>query len=285
MAKGKEKEQTPAMPEWTKREVEPLGGGGLIEVAPRSFAEALDFCAMLVKTRFLPETITMPAQAMAIILRGQEIGVPMMASLNLIHVIKGKPTLSSELMLAKFLQRGGNVKWVNCDSKGAVGIFTSAKGITFESVFVEADAKRAGLLGKDNWKNHPGDMYIARCISRGVRRTDPEAILGLHTPDEIDSSPGPLLEASATVRTEEPAAPGGPVDLEAPMQATASQEETEGAGDLEGPPVEEAPPPAPEEPAPSAPVEGPGEGTKPTAPSEDHEERQTEKNGTTLFQK
>ena len=52
-----------------------------------------------IKTGFLPTAIKTPQQAVAIVLMGRELGVPMMQSLREIYVVAGKPTLSGQMML------------------------------------------------------------------------------------------------------------------------------------------------------------------------------------------
>jgi hypothetical protein len=57
------------------------------------------------------------------------------------------------------------------------------------------DAKRAGLHGKDNWKNYPRQMLSARVISEGVDKCYPAAGGLLYTPEEVmDFEPEALPE-------------------------------------------------------------------------------------------
>ena len=46
-------------------------------------------------------------------------------------------------------------------------------------------AKRAGLIGKDNWKNYPRQMLRARVISEGVRTIYPGVCVGTYTVEEV----------------------------------------------------------------------------------------------------
>jgi hypothetical protein len=106
------------------------------------------------------------------------------------HVIKDKISMSAEAMLAVFQDTGGKVEWEQHDSKRCAGVFSHPKGSTVAAEFSLDDAKLAGLLGKDNWKNTPAAMLHARAVSRGVRWCFPQATQGLYTPEEIsDETP------------------------------------------------------------------------------------------------
>ncbi len=229
-ATEKKKDQTtPAKkeewPEWARTPMK-QGERGTVAIPMNfpTFQAAWDFCSMLVKTGFLPQSVQTPGQAMAIAAYGQELGFPLMSSFRLIHLIKMKPSIASEGMLAKFYQRGGSVDWLETTNEKCVAIFTRKNGNPFKSTFEIADAKRAGLLSKDNWKNWPKAMLIARCVSQGIRATDPECVNGLHTPDEmgaVEHIDGTVIdvEAEPTVHKD--------VDLRAPMSATTPEEDLE----------------------------------------------------------
>ena len=68
---------------------------------------------MLVKSGFLPASIKTKEQAVAIILTGQELGLPPMLALRKINVIQGVPTVAPELMLALCYSRvkGFQLRW------------------------------------------------------------------------------------------------------------------------------------------------------------------------------
>ncbi|GAH75964.1 unnamed protein product, partial [marine sediment metagenome] len=52
--------------------------------------------------------------------------------------------------------------------------------------YTEEDAKRAGLLGKDNWMKHPTNMYFSRCVKNGLQSFDARLSLGLSTVEEME---------------------------------------------------------------------------------------------------
>ncbi len=215
------KDQTPAkteFPEWATATVsEGSKTGGMIPVNFQSFKAAYDFCNMMCQTGFLPQAVTTPGQAMAIAIFGQELGIPLMTSFRTIHVVNGKPGLAAEMMLTKFMQRGGTVEWGETSATKCEGLFIS-KGTPkgFNSMFSIEKAKTAGLASKQVWKNYPEDMLRARCISRGVRGSDPGAIGGSHSPEELG---GDVLTDGTVIDVAAEAPVPKDVDLEAPMSA------------------------------------------------------------------
>lgn len=222
-------------PDWTRATVDPATAGkSLIPVNFQSFKAAWDFCVIMCNTGFLPKAVKEPGQAMAIAIFGQELGIPLMTSFRTIHVVNGKPGLAAEMMLTKFMERGGVVKWAETSATKCEGLFIS-KGVPdgFQSEFTIEKAQKAGLASKDVWKNYPEDMLRARCISRGVRGSDPGAIGGSHSPEELG---GDVLTDGTVIDVKPDAPVPTNVDLGAPMTATTPEEtkEDNASGDGDG---------------------------------------------------
>lgn len=150
----------------------------------------LGLAGALVKSGFLPPTIKNAEAAAAIILKGREIGIPPMHAFAHVAVIQGRPTCSAELQLA-LLARGG-VAWTvhkQGDDGEAVIEFRRPGFGPFVSRWTMEDAKRAGLVGKDNWKNYPAAMLRARAISAGARVIGPDLLAGMgYTHEELGAT-------------------------------------------------------------------------------------------------
>jgi hypothetical protein len=52
-------------------------------------------------------------------------------------------------------------------------------------------AKKIGLASKDNWKNYARAMLRARCVSEGVRTVYPGCVVGVYTPEEVETFKAP----------------------------------------------------------------------------------------------
>jgi len=125
-----------------------------------------------------------PEQAIALMLVAQAEGRNPFEAARDYHIIQGRPALKADSILARFQQAGGSVRWIELTDNKAVAEFSHPQG---GKVTIDWDlerAKRAGLLGKDNWRNYPRQMLRARCISEGVRTIYPGVCVGTYTVEE-----------------------------------------------------------------------------------------------------
>jgi hypothetical protein len=122
----------------------------------------------------------------AVIEYGRELGIPPVAALNTMAIVNGRLTMEAKALLAVANQRAG-VTWKveSLTAKGCAMTFFRPGFEPIKVSFDEADAKAAGLLGKDNWNHYAKDMYFARTGSRGVRQIAPDAVLGLYAIEEM----------------------------------------------------------------------------------------------------
>lgn len=127
-----------------------------------------------------------PEAAFTLMMICQAEGVHPMKAMRRYDVIQGRPAMKADAMLADFMARGGRVKWIKNDHTECSAEFTSpaTDGVTTVTWTVE-DAKRAGLLNKDNWRGYTRQMLRARVVSEGVRMTDPGVVAGVYTPEEV----------------------------------------------------------------------------------------------------
>ena len=163
-----------------------------LQVRPisNSFTEMMELAKTLLGSGFLPRSIRTPAQAVAIILKGREVGIPEMEALQSIHVIEGKPTLSAELMLALCKRRVGMTAHVmestdlRCQIK-----FSRPDNEPHIETFTMDDAVKLGFAKKDNYGKQAATMLRWRCVSKGCRFYAPDALSGIsYTPDELGAT-------------------------------------------------------------------------------------------------
>lgn len=147
-----------------------------------------DLAASLIPTGFLPASIKTPEQAVAIMLKGQELRVPPMYSLSNIVIVQGKPSCSAELMLAliqrDFGQRAMRVK-DSSDQSCTVEYRLSGWDDIQSYTFTIEQAEQAGLFKNAVWKSYPAAMLRARCISAVARMAFPGSIGGMYVPGEL----------------------------------------------------------------------------------------------------
>lgn len=131
-----------------------------------------------------------PEEAIVVMLKGYELGVPpMMAAAN-IHVIAGRPTLSADLMCALAAQRAGVTYKVETETdEECVIVFKRPGWEPYMSRYTMADARSEGLADKDNWRKMKRPMLAARAKSRGSRMIAPDVLAGIYAYEEIEAVP------------------------------------------------------------------------------------------------
>jgi len=203
--------------------VQHASAGGEINF-PAMMAQA----EVLIKSGFLPIAIKTPAQAVAIMLTGRELGIPTMQALRQINVIQGKPTMAAELMLALAYQRIPGFRYAVAKSTKdeCVCQFERPGHKPYQHTFTMKDADALGLAGKQNWHTQPATMLRWRCISSGLRLVAPDAIAGVYTPEELMPDAKVNFDTGVVDRIPEPlpasvATPVAPIPPSKPSTAAA----------------------------------------------------------------
>jgi hypothetical protein len=175
------------------------------DLQPAQWGMMREQAAMLVKSGMIPTSIKTPEAAIAIMLKGRELGVPPMQAFAQISVINGKPALGAELMLARIRERYPDAD-IQIKKRAADGCVIHARRRKsdeyVEFSFSVEDAKRAGVLNKDSWAKYPKAMYYWRTVSDMARSLWPECLSGAsHTPEELGAEvdeEGEVVDVPAT---------------------------------------------------------------------------------------
>lgn len=139
-----------------------------------------------VKSGFFKETRDL-SQAVVKIMAGAEMGFGPFASMKGVDVIEGKTAISAGLIAAA-IGRGGKYRYrVREHSETACAIeFFEGKESLGISRFGIDDAQKAGLAGKQVWKQYPRNMLFARAMSNGARWYCADVFAGaVYTPEEL----------------------------------------------------------------------------------------------------
>ena len=127
------------------------------------------------------------AGAFAIIHYGYELGVPPMASLQTMSIVKGKVCMSAAAMLTLAQSKGVTYDILKEDETKCEIKFAKDDKV-YMSSFTIQEAKQAGLIKEESaWEKYPKDLLFCRAVTRGLRRICPEAVLGLYSPEELSS--------------------------------------------------------------------------------------------------
>ena len=149
-------------------------------------------------TDFVPRALRgNPHAVLACILTGEELGIGGMKSLQSIHIIEGRPTLSAELMRA-LVYAGGHTLDIIESTNQRVALYGRRRGGSqAKVVWTIADAQQAKLTGNPSWTKYPRAMLLARATSELCRMLFPDVIGGLYTPEEAMSIEGKNYDAGA----------------------------------------------------------------------------------------
>lgn len=134
-----------------------------------------------------------PYQALAVIEYGRELDIPPMAALQTMAVINGRICVEAKVMLAQFQRHGGKIEVLERNKERCrikFNFFGSEQVVSFTL----EDAKRMGLLDKDNWRKYPEEMLFWRCVAKGVRATAPGVMLGVYTIEEMTEGAAVSIE-------------------------------------------------------------------------------------------
>lgn len=126
------------------------------------------------------------AQAIVKIQAGAELGFPPVVSMTGVYIVKGKVSLSANLMAAAIKRsQKYNYHVRQLDDDACELDFAEGGKIIGVSRFTHQDAKAANLTG-DNWKNFRRNMLFARALSNGAKWYCPDIFGGpVYTPDEL----------------------------------------------------------------------------------------------------
>ena len=194
--------------------------------ARMGLAEVQTLGALLAKSGYFQDAKD-AAQACVKVLAGQELGLPPIASMMGISLIKGKVTLSANLMAALIRQHGYDFRVERLEQDGCTLSFLAKDGKELgKSTFTAKDAQLAGIRG-DMYNKYPRNMYFARAISNGAKWFTPEIFGGVpvYSDGELGGDEGEVVQPE-------------PAPAPVPARQTATSVRIEGARQ----PVEEAKP-------------------------------------------
>lgn len=187
---------------------------------PQNFEQALRLAEHLAKSGLMPRALSSPPAIVTAVIMGRELGLSAMQSVRSIHVIEGKPALSSALIVALVKKRPDVCLYFRLvQSTDKIATYETQRVGDPEATrlsFSWEEAARAGVIGKDNWKKYPAAMLRARCETALARAVYPDLVMGLYDPDELEPVRTVAAHRAAPVDTssvldDEPPAPPAPV--------------------------------------------------------------------------
>lgn len=183
---------TPATTTASKPPVQLIGPQDDLEQAYR-FAQAL------AQSQLVPEALRgKPSDILVITLFGQELGLPPMQAMQVIDVMKGRPTLRANLWVALARKAGHKVRITENTEKAATVTVVRSDDPDgpITARYTLEDAKTAGLLTNANYTKNPKAMLYARAASTAIRQACPEVAMGFSDEYELNDVPAPVKAGS-----------------------------------------------------------------------------------------
>lgn len=168
-------------------------GTGLSLAAAGELADTQQLGKLLAQSGFFADAKEM-SQAVVKVLAGKELGIAAIASMTGIFIVKGKITLSANLMAAVVKRsRRYDYRIKRLDDKNCTLFFyeKAIDGSKFEligeSEFTWEQATAANLPNSNpTWKAYPRNMLFARAMSNGAKWYCPDLWGGpIYTPEEL----------------------------------------------------------------------------------------------------
>lgn len=162
-------------------------------LAPAAEMPLNEIAHHLVRSGFFRDAASV-SQGVVKVMYGRELGVGPVTSMMGIHIVEGKPALSSNLVGAriksseKYDYRVRERTDTLCRLEFFERIGGKMESLGFAEFSIE-DARRAKLAEKGVWKSYPKSMLFSRAMTDGARTHCPDVFGGLtpYTAEELGS--------------------------------------------------------------------------------------------------
>jgi hypothetical protein len=228
------------------------------ELSRASGQDAWNFAKALATAGMLPkEYRDKPGNVLLAMEYGRALALPVATIFTSVHVIEGRPSMSSELMQALIRRAGHRIRIAGDNRQASCAIVRrDDPDFTYTATFTLEDAQQAGLLKiqqdgtvrarhksgePTNWEKYTRSMLLARAVSACARQACADVLAGVsYVPEELGEDLEPVVVTQApSPNAAGPAAP--PAGNPTPDTAAAPS----------GPPADEHPP-STDDPTPSA---------------------------------
>lgn len=178
-----------------------------------NMGELFRFAQAVVQSGMVPRGIDTPQKVMVAIQAGAELGMGPMQALQSYAVVGNRPGLMVEPAMALVMASGQLAqRSVKFDGEGETRSCTvelvRRGGLATTWTFSLADAKRAGLLSKDVWRQHPDRMLYARAAGYCLHDLFADILRGRALVGVDDFDPPAAPERNVTPRAPRAEDPG-----------------------------------------------------------------------------
>jgi len=146
------------------------------ETALQSMEEMKDVAQRMVDSGLLPAEVNTVQKAVAIAMKGRELGIPAVQALSEIYVVKGKANLKSELILQLATERipGFRYDILELSDKKCVVEYNRTGRKPFIYIYTWEMAVKAGNAAQPMYVKYPDYMLFNRNCSFGLKMYAPD---------------------------------------------------------------------------------------------------------------
>jgi hypothetical protein len=171
----------------------------------KTIDEMWRFASAVVQAHMAPPSLDTTEKVLIALQMGAEVGLSPMQSLSNIAVVNRRPVIWGDALVALVrrspLCESIREEWHGKGETRIARCHVKRRGQPEEArEFGYADAKRAGLLTRDTYKNYPDRMYQCRARAWAIRDVFPDLLFGLGIAEEAQDqafieTAGPSLES------------------------------------------------------------------------------------------
>lgn len=165
--------------------------------------QVYEIAKALSTTSFVPASMRdKPQEITGAILFGRELNLDPMTALQTINIIQGRPTLTANAMRGLAMANGVRFRLDEATETRCVMSAMPPGGDWTTVTWTIDQAKKLDLIKKDNWRNQPGAMLIARATSQLCRLVAANILIGApYSTEEIRDQP---VSAVPAIEPEKP---------------------------------------------------------------------------------
>jgi hypothetical protein len=177
-------------------------GNAVQAIIPRTYQDVASIAQAVCAAGIAPKFGNDRSRVAAIMLSGMEVGLKPLAALRLFYMTpEGQPALLARGMLAVVQGSGLLEAWEDRfegegEDRRAVVVAKRRGQPPILRTFSAADARRAGLLGKQNWSKYGDRMLWNRAVSYALNDAFADLLGGLNDPSELG---GPVIDEAGQV--------------------------------------------------------------------------------------
>ena len=188
---------------------------------PKDRDDATWVAETIINSKLAPAGMDSAPKILVAMMHGAALGLSAMQAIQNIHVIKGKPTLSADLMGAVVRSSSACLYLREAEATITRVTMVCARADDpdheFSRTWTMDDAKRAKLAESQTWKSYPRQMLRARCLSEICRAVFPEVVGGFYVPtemnDEVHAEPQTVSTPEAAASRALPKASDAVIDV------------------------------------------------------------------------